>query len=306
MKKDFINLSDFTGEQLTGLLERTARDKECFKKGELAPTLERRTLAMIFEKQSLRTRVSFETAMTQLGGHAIYLAPEDIGLGTREPVRDIARVLGRMCDAIMGRTFSHKLVEQLGQYASVPVINALTDYSHPSQGMADLLTIVESFGELKGRTITFVGDGNNVARSLCVACDKLGMKFILAAPEGYELDREFLSTLDNGDSYELTRDPASALTRTDVVYADTWISMGQEEEKEKRIKDFAGFQIDDKLMSAAPDHAIVLHCLPAYRGYEITDEVFEAHASTIFAQSENRLHFQRSLLNILIAEGGIA
>jgi ornithine carbamoyltransferase len=305
MIKDFINIADFSGEQLAGLLERALADKALLKDGKLIPSLPRKTLGMIFEKQSLRTRASFETAMTQLGGHAIYLAPEDIGLGTREPVRDIARVLGRMCDGIMARTFSHELAVELAKHAPVPVINGLTDYSHPCQAMADLMTIQEQFGELGGKTIAFIGDGNNVARSLACACGKLGMKFTLAAPEGYELDDASVSSLTGSGLYQLKRSPTDAVASADVVCADTWISMHQEVEKEKRIKDFAPYQLNAELLTNAPKHVMVLHCLPAYRGYEITDEVLEAHAETIFRESENRLHFQRSLLNILIGEGGI-
>jgi ornithine carbamoyltransferase len=304
MIRNFINIADFTSEQLTGLLDRAISDKALFKQGKLPATLKRKTLAMIFEKASLRTRVSFETAMTQLGGHAIYLTNADIGIDSREEVQDIARVLGRMCDGIMARTFSHKFVEDLGRHADVPVINALTDYSHPCQAMSDLMTIKEHFGGLAGRKIAFVGDGNNVARSLAVACDKLEMGFAIACPAGYELAGSFVNSLSSG-SILTTHDPNQAVAQADVVYTDTWVSMGKEAEKEKRIRDFEGFQINDDLLKAAGEHAIVLHCLPAYRGYEITDEVFEAHATAILAEAENRLHFQRTLLNILISEGGI-
>ena len=304
MIKNFINLSDFTTGQLRSLIERAIADKALFQAGKLPATLRGKTLAMIFEKPSLRTRVSFETAMTHLGGHGIYLTPADIGIGTREPIQDIARVLGRMCDGIMARTFRHEMVEDLGRYAGVPVINALTDHSHPCQAMADLMTVREHFGELEGRTLAFIGDGNNVARSLAVACGKLGMKFILAAPAGYELGEAFLSQLPAG-SVELCRDPRQAVADADVVYTDTWVSMGQEEQKAKRLGDFKGFQVNGALLAAAPRHAIVLHCLPAYRGCEITDEAFEAHAETILSEAANRLHFQRSLLNVLIGEGGV-
>ena len=304
MAKDFINLADFTGEQLSALTERAISDKALFREGRLPCTLERRTLAMIFEKPSLRTRVSFETAVTQLGGHAIYLTNTEIGIGVREPVQDVARVLGRMCDGIVARTFRHELVEDLARCASVPVVNALTDYSHPCQAMADVMTIREHFGDLAGRKLAFIGDGNNVARSLSVACGKLGMEFVLASPAGHELEAELLDKLPPGTA-SITRDPRSAVANADVIYTDTWISMGQESEREKRIRDFEGFQVNRELLNAAPEAAIVLHALPAYRGCEISDEVFEAHAATIFTQAENRLHFQRSLLNLLIAEGGI-
>jgi len=300
MPTNFINISDFSSRQLARLLDRAVSDKALFRQGTLPETCQRKTLAMVFEKPSLRTRVSFETAMTQLGGHAMYLSNADIGIGTREPVKDIARVLGRMCDGIMARTFSHDMVEQLGSFADVPVINALTDHSHPCQAMADLMTVREHFGKVEGKKIAFVGDGNNVARSLTEACSRLGAEFVLACPEGYELERESAGEVPN-----TTGDPVAAVAEADVIYADTWVSMGQEDEKAKRVRDFEGFQVNEHLLAAAPEHAVVLHCLPAYRGYEITDEVFEKHSRPIFDQSENRLHFQRTLLNCLIAEGGI-
>ncbi len=224
MKTNFINLADFTSEQLTALLDRAIADKKLFKQGSLPASLERKTLAMIFEKPSLRTRVSFETAMTHLGGHAIYLTNADIGIGSREPIKDIARVLGRMCDGIMARTFSHEMVEQFGAHAGVPVVNALTDCSHPCQAMADLMTAAETFGDLTGRTLTFIGDGNNVALSLAVACSKLGVKFILACPVGYELDAEFLATLPK-DAVTTLSDPVAAVSNADVIYTDTWTSV---------------------------------------------------------------------------------
>jgi ornithine carbamoyltransferase len=311
MIKNFINLMDFSADQLRELLRQAADDKRRFQTGTLEPTLLHKTLAMIFEKPSLRTRVSFETGMSQLGGHAIYLAPADIGLGTREPVQDVARVIGRMCDGIMARTFSHDTVLGLAQFSPVPVINALSDHSHPCQAMADLQTVVEFLPEcndpadLTGRTLLFVGDGNNVARSLAVACSKLGMRMILAAPEGYELSDSFLAELPDPDAFALTRDPLDAAKEADVIYTDTWVSMGQEQEKEKRVEDFRGFQVNTELLSRAPSHVVVLHCLPAYRGYEITDDAFEAHAASILEEAENRLHFQRTLLNVLLGQGGI-
>jgi len=303
--KDFIELGEFSGEQLSRLLERAVADKAAFRAGRLPPALTGRTLAMIFEKPSLRTRVSFETAMTQLGGHAIHLAQADIGLGAREAVQDIARVLGRMCGGIMARTFAHQLVVDLARYAPVPVINALTDYSHPCQAMADLMTAREIFGELRGRTLAFVGDGNNVARSLAVGCAKLHMRFVLASPGEYRLNDGFLATLPDPADCRWTDSPADAVRDADVIYTDTWVSMGQEDEKQRRMTAFEDFQVDAALLAAAPKHAVVMHCLPAYRGHEITDEVFEAHAGTILEQAENRLHFQRTLLAVLIGEGGI-
>lgn len=302
--KDFINISDFTSADLARLLDLAIADKKLFRAGALPKTLQNKTLAMIFEKPSLRTRVSFETAMSQLGGHAIYLTQADIGLGKREPVKDIARVLGRICDGIMARTFSHDMVVELAAHSPRPVINGLTDWSHPCQAMADLMTVQETFSSLKGRTMVFIGDGNNVARSLGFACAKLGMKFILSSPEGYELDEASSQAMleMSPESYRLERQPMVAVKHADAIYTDTWVSMGQEQERAKRLSDLSEFQINAKLLSAAPRHAIVLHCLPAYRDHEITDEAFELHAATIMEEAENRLHFQRTLLNVLLAD----
>ncbi len=307
-QKHFISLADFTGEQLAALLDRTIAEKPAYLAGTGERPLVGRTLAMVFEKASLRTRVSFEVGMNQLGGSALYVDNRQIGIGTRETPADIARVLGRMCDGIMARTYMHRLVEELAQWSPAPVINGLSDYSHPCQAMADLATVQEHFGELAGRTLVFVGDGNNVARSLAVGCAKLGVRFVLASPKGYELEDAFFEALLNDHpnaDCALIRSPAKAVANADVIYADTWVSMGQEEEKDRRVAAFLKYQINADLLAAAPDHAIVLHCLPAYRGYEITDEIFEAHAETIFAEAENRLHFQRTLLGVLIGEGGI-
>jgi ornithine carbamoyltransferase len=293
---------------LSALIDRAIADKAEFRAGRLVQTLTNRTLAMIFEKPSLRTRVSFEAAMTHLGGHAIHLTQADIGMGTREPIEDIARVLGRMCDGIMARTFSHDHVERLARFSPVPVINALTDYSHPCQAMADVMTLREHFGDLEGRAIAFIGDGNNVARSLATLAAKLGMRFTLACPEGYSLPSDFpdrLRTLGPHASFRTTHDPLDAARGANVVYTDTWTSMGQEDQKAARRRAFAAFQVNDALMAVAADHAIVMHCLPAYRGNEITDSVMEAHADTIFDEAENRLHFQRTLLSVLMGEGGI-
>ena len=302
--KDFIEISDFTGEQLSGLMDRAIADKRLYRQGKLAPSLTGRCLAMVFEKPSLRTRVSFEAAMVHLGGHALYLTQADIGLGTREAVQDVARVLGRMCDGIMARTFSHDVVEELARCAAVPVVNGLTDYSHPCQAMADLMTAKEHFGDLGGRKLAFVGDGNNVARSLAAACGKFGMSFVLASPAEFKLDEPFVAGLPAG-CYRWTPSAVEAVADADVVYTDTWVSMGQEDEKQRRLKAFEGFQVNAELMASAPDRAVVMHCLPAYRGYEITDEVFEAHADTIMEEAENRLHLQRALLAVLIGEGGV-
>ncbi len=310
MIKDFITIDQFSTDQLGGLLDRAIADKAEFRAGRLVQSLPNKTLAMIFEKPSLRTRVSFAAGMTHLGGHPIYLTPADIGIGSREPIEDIARVLGRMCDGIMARTFSHEKVESLAAYSPVPVINALTDYSHPCQAMADVMTLMEHFGAdtLPGRTLAFIGDGNNVARSLAALAAKLDMGFILACPVGYELENEFAQRLRAdvpNARFSMTNDPLEAAADADVLYSDTWTSMGQEEEKVARQAAFGPFQINDDLLAAAPGHAVVLHCLPAYRGSEITASVMERFADIIFAEAENRLHFQRTLLSVLMAEGGI-
>jgi ornithine carbamoyltransferase len=260
--KDFIELKDFTADQLAGLMERAIADKQLYRQGRLSPTLARKCLAMIFEKPSLRTRVSFESAMVHLGGHALHLTQADIGLGAREPVQDVARVLGRICDGIMARTFSHDMVRQLGEHSPAPVINALTDYSHPCQAMADLMTAREHFGELEGRSLAFIGDGNNVARSLAVACAKFGMQFVLASPAQFRLEQAFEDSMASY-AYRWTESPADAVADADVVYTDTWVSMGQEDEKQSRLQAFASYQINAELMSAAPAHPIFMHSQPA-------------------------------------------
>ncbi|MBT3278136.1 MAG: ornithine carbamoyltransferase [Phycisphaerales bacterium] len=303
----FLTLDDFTPAQLAKLVDDTIASKPAYKANVGAAPLAGQTLALIFEKPSLRTRVSFEVAMTQLGGATTYLDQSTIGLGKREAIKDVARVLGRMCDGIMARTFSHNSLEILAEYSHVPVINGLTDHSHPCQAMADLVTIREHCGELPGKTLVFVGDGNNVARSLAIGCAKLGMNFKLICPAGYELEAELFERL--GSDY-----PAVALSMSndiadvagaDAIYTDTWISMGQEDEKARRIETFGPYQVNAELMQSAPG-AIVLHCLPAYREMEITDEVFEAHAKVIMDEAENRLHFQRTLVAALLADGGIS
>jgi len=269
------------------------------------PILAGKTLAMIFEKPSLRTRVSFEQAMLELGGHAMCLEQNMIGVGNRESPADIARVLSGMVQAISARLFSHETLIELSQHSGVPVINALTDLSHPCQALADVMTIADEFGdELKGRVVTYVGDGNNVARSLAVLCGKLGLDFNLASPPGYELEQSFADRIMSqvpGMNLCMSNDPREAVRYADVIYTDTWVSMGQEEEKAKRLKDFTGYQVNEQLLAAAPDRAIVLHCLPAYRGTEITDAVMDGPKSRVFPQAHNRLHAQKGLLATLLA-----
>ena len=302
----FTSISDCSFEELRHVLDVALRLKRQLRDcGRNVPVLAGKTLAMIFEKPSLRTRVSFAVGMTQLGGNGLLLRPDEVGLGAREPLQDIARVLSGMCDGIMARTFEHEKITALAKWATVPVINGLTDHSHPCQAMADLMTLEERFGDLKARTFAFIGDGNNVARSLSVACAKFGMKFVLASPRGYELPAEEIDRLRQqvpGMQFRVTNDPVAAVREADAICTDTWVSMGQEAEKAKRISDFAGFQVDSKLLSAAPQHAVVLHCLPAYRGLEISEEVMEGPRSLVFAEAENRLHFQKGLLAVLIGK----
>ena len=302
--KHFIAIADCTSAELRHLLDVSARlKKQHNTTGRNDPILAGKTLAMIFEKPSLRTRVSFAVAMTHLGGSGLLLRQEEVGLDTREPVQDVARVLASMCDGIMARTFEHSKITNLAKWSSVPVINGLTDYSHPCQAMADLMTLEERFGTLAGRTLAYVGDGNNVARSLSVACGKFGMRFILASPPGYELpgdDVDRIMTQVPEMDFIVSHEPTDAVREADAIYTDTWVSMGQESEKAQRMQDFAGFQIDEKLLSQAPKHAVVLHCLPAYRGLEISEAVMEGSRSLVFPQAENRLHFQKGLIAVLM------
>ncbi|MGD0507728.1 MAG: ornithine carbamoyltransferase, partial [Terriglobales bacterium] len=264
-------------------------------------TLRRQTLAMIFEKPSLRTRVTFDVGIQQLGGFSLYLSPAEINLGKRESVYDVAKNLERMVQGIMVRTFSHEVVEQLGLYASIPVINGLTDYSHPCQAMADYLTIWETKGNLKGLKVVFVGDGNNVARSLMFAGAQLGAHVWVATPPGYELDAESVAWArkrgaETGGTCTMTNDPDEAASGADVIYTDVWASMGQESETEKRKHIFLPYQVDGTLFHRAKRDAIFLHCLPAHRGEEVTDEVIDSPRSLVFQQAENRLHSQKAIM----------
>lgn len=302
--KHFISIAENSTADLEHMLKVSADLKSQLKKtGRNDHVLADKTLAMIFEKPSLRTRVSFAVAMNQLGGNGLLLRDEEVGLDKREPTEDVARVISSMCDGIMARTFEHEKVVKLAKYSTVPVINALTDYNHPCQAMADLMTLQEHFGKLKGLTVAFIGDGNNVARSLAVGCGKFGMRFILASPAGYELpeaDIDHIMTQVPEMDFVVTHDPMEAAREADCLYTDTWVSMGQEAEKAKRLKDFSGFCIDERLMAAAPKQAVVLHCLPAYRGLEISAGVFEGKQSLVFQEAENRLHFQKGLLAVLM------
>jgi ornithine carbamoyltransferase len=264
---------------------------------------------MVFQKPSLRTRVSFDMAMRHLGGDALYLSPNEIGLGGREAVSDVARVLSGYVQAIMARTFAHQHVLDLAKWATVPIINGLSDYNHPCQALADALTIYERHGSLKGRDVVFIGDGNNVAVSLLHICAKLGANFTLASPEGYDmpesavaLGRQFADA--SGATIRLLRDPRAAAKDADVIYTDTWTSMGQEAETEKRKKVFPPYQVNAQLLSVADKGCLVMHCLPAHRGQELTDEVMDGPQSVVFSQAENRLHAQKAVLAHLLVENG--
>ena len=260
---------------------------------------------MIFEKPSLRTRVSFETAMTQLGGHAINLQPAEIGLNTREPAADVARVLGGMVDAIMGRVFDHGVLRELAAASPVPVVNGLSDLAHPCQALADLLTLRDAFGRLDGLRVAYVGDANNVLRSLAVGCGLCGVEVVACAPDGYtltQLEQDRLRTQVPGLKLSCHSDPREAVAGADAIYTDTWVSMGQEQEKARRIEAFVGYQVDGDLLDATgkADTAIVLHCLPAYRGLEISDAMMASPRSRVWAQAHNRLHAQKGLLAVLL------
>jgi ornithine carbamoyltransferase len=310
--KDFISIADCSKAELREFLDVAARLKKQYKAtGRNDPILAGKMLAMIFEKPSLRTRVSFAVAMQHLGGSAIMLRQEEVGLGQREAVKDVARVLSGMCDGVTIRSVDHGKVLELAKWSTIPVINALSDLSHPCQAMADLMTMEEHFGELEGRTLAFIGDGNNVARALATACGRFGMRFVLASPSAYKLSSDdfdrIMSQVPELD-FAVTEDPEDAVREADVIYTDTWVSMGQEAEKEKRIADFHGYEVNSKLLDKAPRSAVVLHCLPAYRGLEISDEVIEGKQSLVFPQAENRLHFQKGLLGVLMGarrDGGL-
>ncbi len=303
MAKHFIQIEDYSIDQLQLLLTMSAELKELYRSGGRDTCLAGKTMAMVFEKPSSRTRISFQVGMAQLGGAAIYLRTEDFGgLGKREPISDLTRVLNGYVDVIVARTFLHESVLELAQYAAVPVINALTDRAHPCQAMADLLTIRELFDKLEGVKLAYIGDGNNVARSLAFACKKLGLNFVTASPKGYELNGNLRDKLQDQGPGTVTclTDPREAVQKADVIYTDTWTSMGQEDQKQKRIRDFQGFQVNRALLQATGRDTKVMHCLPAYRGLEIADDVIESPNSIIFQQAENRLHFQRALLKYLI------
>ena len=299
--RHFTRVADWTGEELLQTLDLADDLKERQSRREEHHLLPGRTLGMIFQKPSTRTRVSFEVGIFQLGGMGLYLAASDLQLGRGETLKDTATVLSRYLDGLMIRTFAQDDVEELARYASIPVINGLTDSSHPCQALADVMTIRERLGRLEGVRVAYFGDGNNVCASLMVACAKLGMEFVAATPEGYAPDERVVEIArEAGGAVELTHDPREAAKGADVLYTDVWTSMGQEDERERRLRDLAGYGIDEELARLAGDGAIVLHCLPAHYGEEITEEVAYGPQSAVFDEAENRLHTQKALLALIV------
>ncbi len=296
--KDLLSISDLDREDILSLLTEAADMKSS---GTWTTALKHKVLALVFEKPSLRTRISFELAMRQLGGQVIYLSPAEVGLGHRESVADVTRVLNRYVSVLAARTFSHETLKTMADYSDIPIINALSDVEHPCQALADMLTISEHKGELRGLTLSYIGDGNNVASSLILAATMTGVSFNIASPKGYELPEDIVKLAqkyaeESGCKIFITEDPAKAVRGADVVYTDTWTSMGQEAEAEARRKIFAAYQINNQLLSLAKDDAIVMHCLPAHRGEEVTDDVLDSLQSVVIDQAENRLHVQKALL----------
>jgi len=303
--KDFIEIHDYTADEVREIFE-LARDIKA-KPKRYRDALEGQTLAMIFEKSSTRTRVSFEAGMFQLGGHALFLSARDIQLGRGEPIPDTARVLSRYVDGIMARTFAHKTVTDLAEYASIPVINGLTDLSHPCQAMTDYFTAWEKFGDLKGRKLAYVGDGNNMAHSLMFGAPKLGMDIAIATPPSYAPDPSVIAAAkadaeSAGTRLILTHSIDEAVANADIVETDVWASMGQEAEAEKRRRDFDGWIVDRRVMSQAKPEAIFMHCLPAHRGEEVGAEVIDSNQSVIFDEAENRLHVQKAIMVALMKD----
>jgi len=303
--RDFLSMDDLTAEEIRAVLERSGDLKRRLHAGESPPVLAGKTLAMIFEKPSLRTRVTFEVGMRQLGGHAIYLSPQDIQLGTRESTPDVARNLSRWVNGVMARTFAHRTVQDLAEYATVPVINGLSDREHPCQILGDLLTIQDHARRLNGVRVAWVGDGNNVCHSLLLGGAKVGMRLAVATPPGYEPANEIISrakslAAKSGGSISVGHDPSEAVRGVEIIYTDVWVSMGQEATRAERLKAFAGFQVDRALLRAAGPQAKVMHCLPAHRGEEITDEVLDGPQSIVLDQAENRLHAQKGLLAMIL------
>jgi len=303
MNKDFLSIAELTRNEIDALFALSHEIKSKLMNGEPYHPLKGKTLAMVFQKPSARTRISFETGMFQLGGHALYLSPSDIGVGTRESFADVARVISRYNDIIMARLFGHAGIVELARHSRVPVINGLTDLLHPCQVMADALTILEHLGRIEGVQVTFVGDGNNLANSWLNFASRYPIKLHLAIPEGYDPDTTILKNArDAGESdIKIFRDPIEAVRNADVIYTDVWASMGQEAEAEKRNKVFKPFQINSALVRHAKPEVVIMHCLPAHRGHEITDEVIDGPHSIVFDEAENRLHIQKAVMVKLLS-----
>ena len=303
MKKDLISIKDLTAQEIEDILDLT--DQLKIDKAKFSGILSGKTLALIFQKPSNRTRVSFEVGMYQLGGHALYLAPNEINLGVRESIKDVAKTLSRYIDAIVLRTFEHKNVLEMAKYSDKPVINGLSDFSHPCQALADIYTVREKLKTFKGITLAYVGDGNNVCHSLLYTCAKVGLSMNVATPEGYEPDETVVKQAraiakSGKTAINLFHDPVKAVNNASVIYTDVWASMGQEEEAKARKIAFKQFQINKNLVKAAKSGALIMHCLPAHRGQEITDEVIDGKNSIVFDQAENRMHVQKAILCILL------
>jgi len=306
MKRDFLAVTDFSKEELLETFRIARALKAEVQAGQAQHYFANQTMALIFAKPSLRTRVSFETGMAQLGGYALYLGPHDISIGKREAVKDIARVISRYNNWIMARLFKHEHMLELAEYATVPVINGLTDYNHPCQIMADMLTIQEHRGTVEGQKVVFIGDGNNVCNSFLNFAAVVPYHFVLAAPAGYDPDPETLARAQAAgiSTIEVVRDPIVAASNADVLYTDVWTSMGQEAERQKRLNDFQGFQINEQLLSHAKADALVMHCLPAHYGEEITEEVLDGSHSVVFDEAENRMHAQKAIQIMLANADG--
>jgi len=303
--KDFLAIADYSAQEIQDLLDLAVHLKKEHQTEGNPPRLKGKVMGMIFQKPSLRTRVSFDMAMRHMEGDALYLSPAEIGLGKRESIADVARVLSGYVDIIMARVFEHEHITELARWSSIPVINGLSDYNHPCQGMADALTIYEKFGNLKGLNVSYIGDGNNVAVSLLYVCAKLGANFTIANPEGYDIPPKAVEigrqiAAQSGSKISLLRDPHQAVKNAHVIYTDTWTSMGQEEEAQKREKVFPPYQVNAALVNEADKDAIVMHCLPAHRGQEITDEVADGPHSMLFPQAHNRLHAQKAIIARLL------
>ncbi|NQT62724.1 MAG: ornithine carbamoyltransferase [Candidatus Marinimicrobia bacterium] len=306
MKRDFLAVTDFSKEEIYETFRIAKQLKADVKAGKEHHYFTNETMSMVFAKPSLRTRVSFETGMAQFGGHALYLGPNDISIGKRESVKDISRVISRYNNWIMARLFKHEHMLEMAKYATVPVINGLTDYNHPCQIMADMLTIYEHHGKVEGQKVVFIGDGNNVCNSFLNFASVIPYHFVLAAPEGYDPDPETLARAQAAglSKIEVIRDPIEAARDADVLYTDVWTSMGQEAERQKRLDDFDGFQINGDLLSHAKSDALVMHCLPAHYGEEITEDVLDGPNSVVFDEAANRMHAQKAVMVMLAKFGG--